>query len=64
MAQITTKSTGADDSDFAAHLQRRFGVTSHELGECLTQYRPSRPYPILLSSEAQQGAQGGDSSGR
>jgi hypothetical protein len=64
MAQITTKCTGGDDSDFAAHLQRRFGVTTYELGECLTQYRPSRAYPIVVSSEAQQSAQGGECSGR
>lgn len=43
-----------DDSigDFSAHLQRRFGITRVELGECLTHYRPSRSYSIVLGSDA------------
>jgi hypothetical protein len=51
MAQLTTKTTTFDDSDFATHLQRRFGIGACELGECLTEYRPSRPYEIVLGSE-------------
>jgi hypothetical protein len=43
---------GPDDpaSDFGAHLQKRLGISRQELGECLTRYEPSRPYPINLGS--------------
>ena len=56
MAQITSKTSHIDDSDFGAHLQRRLGINVHELGECLTEYRPSRPYSIVLGSDRSQGA--------
>lgn len=62
MAQQLTKSSHMDDADFGAHLQRRLGITSYELGECLTQYRPSRPYQIVIDSDAGQGSSLGDAS--
>jgi len=64
MAQITTKSAGYDDSDFGAHLQRRFGITSSELGECLTEYRPTRPYQIVIGAERLQCAGSSEPAGR
>jgi hypothetical protein len=52
--------TGSDSydpcSDFAAHLQRRLGISRLELGECLTQYKPARSYDIVFgSNERAQG---------
>jgi hypothetical protein len=38
--------------DFGSHLQRCFGITSLELGECLTRYRPSRAYAIAVEGES------------
>ncbi|MDQ2645444.1 MAG: hypothetical protein M3020_16620 [Myxococcota bacterium] len=51
--------TSHDDSigDFTAHLQRRFGITRVELGECLTHYRPARTYSIVLGSDPQNQAE-------
>jgi hypothetical protein len=43
---------GDSSYDFGTHLQQQLGVTRLELGECLTQYRPARRYPILLESVA------------
>ena len=64
MPQITSKTSNMDDSDFGSHLQRRLGINLHELGECLTKYRPSRPYPIVVASDCSQSGAGGDSSAR
>jgi hypothetical protein len=60
MAQITSKTSNVDDSDFGSHLQRRLGINLQELGECLTKYRPSRPYPIVLGSDSSQSSASGD----
>jgi hypothetical protein len=61
MAQMTSKTSNIDDSDFGSHLQRRLGINLQELGECLTKYRPSRPYPIVLGTDGSQNGGGGDS---
>lgn len=61
MAQITTKTSNYEDADFVSHLQRRYGVSAYELGECLTHYRPSKPYSIVLGSEPSSGQNGVDS---
>lgn len=53
MPPTNNHQTSHDDSigDFTAHLQRRFGISRVELGECLTQYRPARAYSIVLGSD-------------
>jgi hypothetical protein len=52
--------TGPDSSDspsdFAAHLQRRLGISRLELGECLTQYKPARSYDIVFGSNDRVGS--------
>jgi hypothetical protein len=62
MAQITSKTSNIDDSDFGSHLQRRLGINLQELGECLTKYRPSRPYPIVLGTDCSPSGASGESS--
>jgi hypothetical protein len=64
MAQTTSKTSNIDDSDFGSHLQRRLGINLHELGECLTKYRPSRPYSIVLGSDCSPSGVGAEPSAR
>jgi hypothetical protein len=64
MAQITCKTSNIDDSDFSSHLQRRLGINLHELGECLTKYRPTRPYSIVLGADGSSNGDGADSAVR
>ena len=64
MAHDSMTGTDAIDStaDFAAHLQRRLGISRLELGECLTHYRPARSYQIVLGAEP-SGREGGSGLG-
>jgi len=59
MPPADSMETSHDDStgDFGAHLQRRFGISRVELGECLTRYRPARAYAILVEDDARSSAE-------